>query len=130
MALKVIEINHIQMTVPSAVEEASKSFYGGVLGLEEIPKPDALKSRGGAWYRSEQIEFHLSIEDNTSDNRSSRRHVCFIVADLEEAERTLLQAGVEIIPDKRPISGWQRFYVRDPGGNRVEIAERVEAKND
>jgi catechol 2,3-dioxygenase-like lactoylglutathione lyase family enzyme len=130
MALKVIEINHIQMTVPSAVEEASKTFYGSVLGLEEIPKPDALKSRGGAWYRSGEIEFHLSIEDNASDNRSSRRHVCFIVADLEEAERTLLQAGVETIPDKRPIAGWRRFYVRDPGGNRVEIAERVEANND
>jgi catechol 2,3-dioxygenase-like lactoylglutathione lyase family enzyme len=129
MALKVIEINHIQMTVPSDAEEASKTFYGSVLGLEQIPKPDALKSRGGAWYRSGQIEFHLSIED-ASDNRSSRRHVCFIVAGLEEAERTLLQAGVEIIPDKRPISGWQRFYVRDPGGNQVEIAERVEVNND
>jgi len=118
------------MTIPSDAEEASKIFYGSVLGLEQIPKPDALKSRGGAWYRSGQIEFHLSIEDNVLDNRSSRRHVCFIVADLEEAERTLLQAGVEIIPDKRPIAGWRRFYVRDPGGNRVEIAERVEAKND
>jgi catechol 2,3-dioxygenase-like lactoylglutathione lyase family enzyme len=122
------------MTVPSAVEEASKTFYGIVLGLERIPKPDALRSRGGAWYRSGQIEFHLSLEDNTSDNASdngsSRRHVCFLVADLEEAERTLLRAGVEIIPDKRPIAGWRRFYVRDPGGNRVEIAERVEANND
>ena len=122
------------MTVPSAVEEASKTFYGTVLGLEEIPKPDALKSRGVAWYRSGQIEFHLSVEDNASDhasdNGSSRRHVCFLVADLEEAERTLLRAGVEIIPDKRPIAGWRRFYVRDPGGNRIEIAERVEAKND
>jgi len=118
------------MTVPTAVEEASKAFYGSVLGLEEIPKPDALRSRGGAWFRSGRIEFHLSVEDNASDNRSSRRHVCFIVADLKEAERTLLRAGVEIIPDKRPITGWRRFYVRDPGGNRVEIAERVEAKND
>jgi catechol 2,3-dioxygenase-like lactoylglutathione lyase family enzyme len=118
------------MTVPSAAEEASKTFYASVLGLDEIPKPDALKSRGGAWYRSGQIEFHLSIEDNGSDNRNSRRHVCFLVADLEEAERTLLEAGVEIIPDKRPIAGWRRFYLRDPGGNRVEIAERVEPNND
>jgi len=33
-------------------------------------------------------------------------------------------AAIEIIPDNQPIQGWRRFYVRDPGGNRIEIAER------
>ena len=37
------------------------------------------------------------------------------------------EAGVEIIRDNRPLDGWRRFYVRDPGGNRIEIAERVGA---
>ncbi len=34
------------------------------------------------------------------------------------------EAGIDVIPDNRPIDGWRRFYVRDPGGNRIEIAER------
>ncbi len=127
MTLEIIEINHVQITVPSGSEEASKYFYGALLGLEEIPKPTNSRSQSGAWYRQGAVELHLSIEDPGADNQSSRRHVCFLVADLAEAERTVLEAGVKIIPDHRPMDGWRRFYVRDPGGNRIEIAERVGA---
>jgi catechol 2,3-dioxygenase-like lactoylglutathione lyase family enzyme len=127
MTLEIIEINHVQTTVPSGTEEASKYFYGAILGLEEIPTPTNSRSQGGAWYRQGAVELHLSIEDPGADNRSSRRHVCFLVADLAEAERTMLEAGVKIIPDHRPLDGLRRFYVRDPGDNRIEIAERVGA---
>jgi catechol 2,3-dioxygenase-like lactoylglutathione lyase family enzyme len=64
------------------------------------------------------------VEDLATDNRASRRHICFVVADLTEEEATMRGAGIEIIPDSRPIDGWRRYYVRDPGGNRIEIAER------
>jgi catechol 2,3-dioxygenase-like lactoylglutathione lyase family enzyme len=74
MTLEIIEINHFQTTVPRASEEASKHFYGRVLGLEEIPKPTNLRSRGGAWYRQGAVQLHLSIEDPGTDSRSSRRH--------------------------------------------------------
>lgn len=124
MALEIIEINHVQISVPGSAEEASKRFYGAILGLEEIPKPAPLRSRGGAWYRHRTIEVHLSVEDLVADNRESRRHICFVVADLTEAEAAMREAGIEIVPDARPIDGWRRFYVRDPGGNRIEIAER------
>jgi hypothetical protein len=36
-------------------------------------------------------------------------------------------AGVERIPDDHPLRGWSRFYVRDPGGNRIEIAQALES---
>ena len=125
MAIETIKIDHVQITVQAAVEAACKHFYGVTLGLSEIPKPDNLKKRGGAWYRLGEIEMHLSVEESASGNRSSRRHLCFVVRNLAEAERNLQQAGVEIIADKQPVPEWRRFYVRDPGGNRIEIAERV-----
>jgi catechol 2,3-dioxygenase-like lactoylglutathione lyase family enzyme len=124
MALEITEINHVQITVPGSAEEASKHFYGAILGLQEIPKPAPLRSRGGAWYRHGAIELHLSVEELAAANRDSRRHICFVVADLTEAETTMQEAAIEIIPDNQPIDGWRRFYVRDPGGNRIEIAER------
>jgi catechol 2,3-dioxygenase-like lactoylglutathione lyase family enzyme len=124
MAFDIVEINHVNITVTQAVEEATKSFYKNVLGLEEIPKPDEQKKRGGAWFRHGALELHLSIEDAASGNAASRRHVCFAVADIEKAEEHLRAAGVEIIKDNRPVEGWLRFYVRDPGGNRLEIAQR------
>jgi catechol 2,3-dioxygenase-like lactoylglutathione lyase family enzyme len=125
MALEIVEINHVQITVPSSVEEATKHFYGLILGLEEIPKPENLRKRGGAWYRHGSLEVHVSVEDGVTDNRASRRHICYEVNDLDVAERELGEADVEIIPDKQPTKGWRRFYIRDPGGNRIEIAQRT-----
>ena len=127
MAIGLVEINHIQITVPGSAEEASKHFYREVLGLEEIPKPASSKARGGAWFRQGPIEVHLSVEAAATENHSSRRHICYLVADLTEAELQLRSAGIQIIPDARPIDGWKRFYVRDPGENRIEIAQRVES---
>lgn len=128
MAVEITQIDHVQVTVPSTAEEVSKQFYGAVLGLEEIPKragPRSPRSQRGAWYRCGTVELHLSVEDSPADNRSSKRHVCFMVTNLAEAEATMREAAIEIIPDNQPIEGWRRFYVRDPGGNRIEIAERV-----
>lgn len=130
MPLEITELNHIQTTVPSAAEQAAKHFYGTILGLEQILKPASPRSphsphsRGGAWYRCGSVELHLSVEDLHADNSASRRHVCLMVTNLAEAEAAMREAAIEIIPDNQPIEGWRRFYVRDPGGNRIEIAER------
>ena len=124
MALGIIEINHVQITVPRAAEEASKHFYKDILGLEEIPNPVSPRGPSGAWYRQGAVEIHLSVEDDVSDNQRSRRHICYLAQDLAAAERRLREAGIEIISDQQPVPGWLRFYVRDPGGNRIEIAQR------
>src|SRR5579859_7233671 len=121
MPVEVRALHHLQVSVPPEAEAAAKRFYGELLGLREVPKPGA-ERKGGAWYEQGGVGFHLSLEDGV-DGRSSKRHVCFLVASVEEAERALRAAGVTIISDKDPIPGWRRFYVRDPGGNRVEIAE-------
>ncbi|HEV7799257.1 MAG TPA: VOC family protein, partial [Pyrinomonadaceae bacterium] len=55
----------------------------------------------------------------------AKGHVCFTVADVAFAEERLRDEGVEIIPDDQPVAGKPRFYVRDPGGNLIEIAQRV-----
>ena len=128
MAIGIVEINHIQITVPRAAEDDSKRFYRDLLGLEEISKPGYLKARGGAWFRQGSVEVHLSVEDAAAQNSESRRHICYLVADLAESEMRLRNAGVEIIPDDRPIAGWKRFYVRDPGANKIEIAQRLETR--
>lgn len=124
MALDIVEVNHVNVTVPAAAEEAAQRFYGEALGLAQIPKPAGPNQQRGAWYKQGSLEIHLSIEDGSADSRASKRHLCFLVRDLAQAERTLRAAGVEIIPDRQPVAGWARFYVRDPGGNRLEIAQR------
>jgi catechol 2,3-dioxygenase-like lactoylglutathione lyase family enzyme len=116
--------HHVNITVPRELEDAAKHFYGSVMGLVEVPKPAESRGRGGAWYQLGEMQLHLSIEDGLGENCISKRHVCYTVANLLEAEEKFRDAGVEILPDDIPTPGWSRFYVRDPGGNRLEIAQR------
>ena len=114
-------IHHVNVTVPKSLEDEAKRFYGEVMGLQEVPKPESSRGRGGAWYQLGPTQLHLSIEQ-LDGAPLSKRHVCYTVADLAAAEDRFRSAGVEIIPDDQPMPGWPRFYVRDPGGNRLEIA--------
>lgn len=117
----VIALHHVNVTVSPELEEAAKDFYGRVLGLERVPKPSTSR-QSGAWYQIGPNQLHLSVETEDVGPLSSR-HVCFTVADLGAADARLREAGVEIIPDPRPAPGTPRFYVRDPGGNMLEIVQ-------
>lgn len=117
----VTALHHVNVTVPVELESAAKNFYGSLLGLTQIPKP-ASSRPSGAWYQIGETQLHLSIEARPPEALSSR-HICFAVTDLAEAEKRFREAGVEIIPDPRPVPGSTRFYVRDPGGNQLEIVQ-------
>jgi catechol 2,3-dioxygenase-like lactoylglutathione lyase family enzyme len=119
--VEVSGLHHVNVTVPAVLETATKEFYGKILGLDQIPKP-ATSRQSGAWYQIGETQLHLSIEEGPQENLSSR-HICFSVSDLAEAEGKFRDAGVEIVPDPRPAAGSPRFYVRDPGGNQLEIVQ-------
>lgn len=124
MTLNISQINHVQVTVPSFLAQACKRFYGDTLGLEEIEKPEPLKSRGGAWYQVGTGQLHLSLEDS-ADGTTSKRHVCYQVEDLEIAKAHCRSEGLEITDETTEPNGLNRFFVHDPAGNRVEIGMPV-----
>lgn len=119
---RVVALSHVNVTVPADAEAAAKEFYGRVLGLKEIPKPPGTRQNVGAWYELGGVQLHLSVEEKVT-NSASDRHVCYVVADIVAAEHYVRESGTEIISDPRPIAGVKRFYVRDPGGNLIEITE-------
>ena len=125
MAIGIIQVNHVNVTVPAALESAAKHFYGVVLGLPEIPKPEGTRQNMGAWFDLGNAQLHLSVEDNVT-NEVSDRHVCYQVFDITAADLHFRQAGIEIIADGRPVRGEARFFVRDPGGNLLEITQKKE----
>ncbi len=118
-----LSIHHVQITVPHAAEDAAKHFYATVLGFREIPKPAPLRANGGAWYQVGPLELHVSPDDAANDRPRGKAHICYVVPDLEQTERRLRDLGQEIIDDRQPIPNWRRFYLHDPGGNRIEIAQ-------
>ena len=116
----VIALHHVNVTVPAELEAATKEFYGSLLELKQVPKPAAAR-QSGAWYQIGDNQLHLSVEDEPRS--TSSRHICFAVDNLDQSERRFRDAGIEIVPDARPIAGTQRFYVRDPAGNQLEIVQ-------
>lgn len=115
-------LGHVNVTVPEHLEAAAKSFYGNALGLKEISKPAGPRQTIGAWYQLGDVQLHLSVAEEGSAGNSDR-HVCYLVRDIAAAKQHLRQSGVEIIPDPRPVARNNRFYIRDPGGNLIEIAQ-------
>src|SRR5262245_2210952 len=87
----ILGFDHVQVTAPPSEEARAKAFYGGVLGLVEIPKPAVLAERGGAWYRCGDLQLHLGLEEEFTPVK--RSHPAFLVRDLEALRARLLAAG-------------------------------------
>ena len=123
-AMAADKIDHVQVTVPRDAEVAAINFYGGLVGLKMIDQPKAQAEAGGAWFSTRGMQIHLKPDDTPiADHLSSKRHIALTVPNLDGMAQALVAAGYPILPDPRPIPGVTRFFVRDPGGNRVEIIQ-------
>jgi GNAT superfamily N-acetyltransferase len=120
-------LHHVLLASPPDSEPASRAYYGDLLGLTEIPKPPALATRGGCWFRGPGYELHLGIEE---DFRPARKaHPAIRVGDLDRLARQLTDAGHQArIDDELP--GFRRFYADDPHGNRLEFVQPIDPEWD
>jgi len=116
MGIEVTALDHVTLNVTGLAR--AKRFYGELLGLDEIPRPESY-TFAGAWYRAGTAVIHLVVA-STAETESTR-HVCLWVEDVNEARRTLQDAGLEVLPDFPKIPGLDRFYTHDPDGNRIEF---------
>lgn len=115
-----MKLSHVNITMPTGSEEIARAFYGGILGLTEIPKPESLRIRGGLWFDAGGLDVHVSIDDQRTEI-DGNRHFGIECDDLTDLRARLAAAGVPT-DDGRPAP-WKRFFVRDPFGNRIEIHE-------
>ena len=121
--MTVLGLDHVQLAMPAGEEERARGFYGGVLGLEEIPKPANLAPRGGVWFRLGAHQIHLGVE---ADFRPARKaHPGILVDDLAAALEACDRAGHAPVYDE-PLEGYDRAYVYDPFGNRMELMQRLD----
>jgi len=119
-----LAIDHVQLGMPSGGEDRAREFYGGVLGLREVAKPDALGGRGGVWFAGGPgFAVHLGVE---AGDRPARSHPAFVVEDLSAARDVLDAAGIAIEEDESGLAV-ARCYIRDPFGNRIELVDAADA---
>ena len=113
-------IDHVQVLAPTGSEDAARSFFGGLLGLDEVPKPPELAARGGVWFAVGPQQLHVSVEEAFAP--ATRAHPAFMVDDLDGLRARLEEASVPTRDDV-PWEGVRRFHASDPFGNRIEFLE-------
>ncbi len=114
----VVGIDHVQVAMPPDGEAQVRAFYGGVLGLREMAKPETLAGRGGVWFACGAQQLHLGVDPDFAPQ--SKGHPALVVADLGEVRRRLAAAGASIVEDEL-LPGYERIYTFDPFGNRLEL---------
>lgn len=118
--MAVLGLDHVQVAAPRGCEEEARRFYGALLGLPELEKPEALRGRGGVWFRCGEQQLHVGVEEEFAPARKA--HPAFRVAEqqLDSLAERLRQAGAPVIWDAA-LAGARRFYTQDPWGNRIEL---------
>jgi catechol 2,3-dioxygenase-like lactoylglutathione lyase family enzyme len=118
--MKVYAIEHVQLAMPAGEEDKARSFYNGVLGIEEKAKPAHLARRGGVWFESGNLKIHLGVEKDF--RAATKAHPALLVEGIESLIEKCRAAGYEVVSDE-PLEGYHRIYVYDPFGNRIELME-------
>jgi catechol 2,3-dioxygenase-like lactoylglutathione lyase family enzyme len=123
-------LDHVQIAAPPGCERAARGFYGELLGLPELPKPDGLQGGGGVWFvqggggvwfAAGAQELHVGVAEAFEPARKA--HPGLRVDSetaLDALAGALATAGAAVEWDDR-IPGRRRFFTRDPWGNRVEL---------
>lgn len=113
-------VDHIQLSIPPGAEDRGRAFYVGLLGFTEVPKPESLAGRGGAWFESRNVRLHLGVEPDMQPMKKA--HPGLLVHGLAELVEKLKAAGVTVTYEP-PLPGYDRAHILDPFGNRIELLE-------
>jgi catechol 2,3-dioxygenase-like lactoylglutathione lyase family enzyme len=114
-------LDHVQLAAPPGCEAEARRFFGDLLGLEELEKPEALRPRGGAWFAlAGGGELHVGVEEPFAAARKAHPAFRLSAEDLETLAARLEAAGSPVEWDD-VLPGVRRFYTADPWGNRLEL---------
>lgn len=112
--MSVAGLDHVQVAAPRGCEAEARRFYGSLLGLVEIKKPESLRGRGGVWFRCGEQQLHIGVEEDFAPARKAHPAMRVAAGELDAlAER--LSVWDEALASVR------RFYSQDPWGNRIEL---------
>lgn len=118
--MRVTQLNHVGLHVHDLT--ASRRFYGEVLGLKEIARPEL--GFPGAWYGlgdGQEVHLIARAPKEAPYTVPRERHVAFAVASVEETVATLRRYGVDHDAPVRRPDGAVQIFLRDPDQHVVEL---------
>jgi catechol 2,3-dioxygenase-like lactoylglutathione lyase family enzyme len=113
-------LDHVQIAAPRGCEEAARHFYGELLGLAEIEKPEPLRPTGGVWFALGSGQLHIGVADPFTPARKAHPGLRVSGGQLRALADRFQAAGAPVEWDDR-IAGVERFFTADPWGNRLEL---------
>ena len=111
-------LDHVQVAAPPGCEAAARRFYGELLGLAEVEKPEPLRAAGGVWFSLGAQQLHVGVAEDFAP--ALKGHPGLAATGLDALADRLAAAGAPVRWDDR-LPGVRRFYTDDPWGNRLEL---------
>ena len=119
-AASITGLDHVQVAAPPGCETEARHFYGRLLGLPEIDKPEELRARGGLWFACGAQQLHVGVTPDFTP--AGKAHPAFRVrpGGLEPLAARLAESG-SAVRWGEAIAGVSRVVVDDPWGTRLEL---------
>lgn len=112
--------HHVNLCIPEGGENESHTFWCGLLGFHLVEKPPSMNNQGGAWFRRDEIEMHVTPVANFTPE--TQAHPCFVTQKIESLGKVLEEHKYPVTWDMT-IPNRKRFFTNDPAGNRLEFME-------
>lgn len=119
------ELNHVSITVTDVGK--AREFYGGLLGLQEIPRPAF--DFPGIWYSlGNGLSLHIILNDQLVRPAVEREtilaqypHFALWTDDADRAAGRIEELGLPCRDVIAGPTGLRQIFVKDPDGNMVEF---------
>jgi catechol 2,3-dioxygenase-like lactoylglutathione lyase family enzyme len=115
--MRVTHLDHVSVIITDV--ERSRRFYGEILGLREIAPPPTFDFVV-VWYDLGGQTLHLLLKPQP--DTFGPRHFALHVNDVQAVRDHCRAHGVDVEETVR-IPNADRFFIRDPDGNRIELIQ-------
>lgn len=93
MKIEYRRVNHLTFAVPAGEHEKARAFYGGILGLKEVKRPESLgRVYDLIWYEWLDILLHIDLHA-TVEPPTESRHIAIEVKDIHAVRAHLKEKG-------------------------------------
>jgi catechol 2,3-dioxygenase-like lactoylglutathione lyase family enzyme len=117
---KINVLNHIAIEVNDI--QKALAFYLNILGLTELTTPGDVKESGIRWINLGNGQA-LHLVENREATSANIAHFAITVDDIEVWRTYLTSKDVEIFSPKIKLYNAERFFLKDPSGNRLELVK-------
>ncbi len=116
MNVDIVGVHHVNIQVADVA--TARAFYGDVLGLPEIKRPEF--DVDGIWFQLGAQQLHIGVAEGHTG--PGRQHFALQVDDLDAAIATIESRGGTVRRAGRALPGaGHQAFLRDPSGNLIEL---------